>query len=171
APKLGDLAWLRLTRGAMTANFSLVGGHWVVVEKGNYPAAETKVRQLLLALSDLTLMEPKTELPDLYPRLEVDDPGKGKATQVTVQDRTGQVVGEVIVGKRRADRLGTDKDGVYIRRPGEARVWLARGSPDVSGDIASWLDRRIVDLPAARIRSMVFTPANGGVLVVSRPRA
>jgi hypothetical protein len=171
APKLGDLAWLRLTRGTMKANFSLVGGHWVVVEKGNYPAAEAKVRQLLLALSDLTMMEPKTRLPELYPRLEIDDPDKGKATLVTVQDRTGQVVGEVIVGKRRADRLGTDKDGVYIRRPDEAQVWLARGSPDVSGDLASWLDRRIVDIPAARIRAMVFNPANGGVLVVSRAKA
>src|SRR5512137_918873 len=59
AAKLGDLAWMRLTRGAMKADFTAIGGQWVVVEKNNYPAAPGKVRRLLLGLADLTLVEPK----------------------------------------------------------------------------------------------------------------
>ncbi len=168
AAKLGDIAWIRLSRGTTKVNFADIGGNWAVVEKGNYPAAAGKVRQLLLALSDLTLVEPKTQQPELFPRLELDDPINGKATQVVIQDRTGQIIGELIIGKRRANRLGTGNDGVYVRRVGETRAWLARGSADVTGDVASWLDRRILDIPDQRIGSIVLTGAEGGVLVISR---
>ena len=101
APNPAALAWVRINRGAMKANFAQIGGHWSVVEKGNYPADEAKVRRLLLGLADLTLVEAKTTRPELFPRLDVDDPSNGKATQVVVQDRQGQVVGQLIVGKAR----------------------------------------------------------------------
>ena len=91
----------------MKANFAQIGGHWVVVEKGNYPADEARMRRLLLGLADLTLVEPKTERPELFARLDLDDPSNGKSTLVALQDRTGKTVAELIVGKTRPDRLGT----------------------------------------------------------------
>jgi hypothetical protein len=128
------------------------------------------MRQLLLGLAELTLVEAKTRRPELYARLDLDDPKNGKATEVVVQDRQGRVVGDLIVGKRRPDRLGSHEDGVYVRRAGEAQTWLARGTVDVTGNEAGWLDRGILDIPAARIRSMVFV-GEGGVLVIGRAKA
>src|SRR5437016_13602589 len=55
--KLGELAWIRLSHGATKMDFAAVGGRWVVVDKGNYPAAAGKLHQLLLGLADLTLVE------------------------------------------------------------------------------------------------------------------
>jgi len=92
APKLGELAWIRITRAGTKTNFAEIGGRWVVVERSNYPAVQSKVRQMLVALADLTLVEPKTERPQWFPRLGVDDPTNGQSTQVTVQDRTGATV-------------------------------------------------------------------------------
>ncbi|HVC51860.1 MAG TPA: DUF4340 domain-containing protein [Stellaceae bacterium] len=168
APKLGALARVRLTRGAMKADFAQIGGHWVVAEKGNYPADEPRVRRLLLGLADLELVEPKTKIPALFPRLDVDDPASGKSTEVVVQDTSGQVVGQLIVGKSRPDRLGGGNTGVYVRRVGEDRAWLARGSVDVSGDVIDWLDRHILDIPAGRIATMIFVGAHQGVAVIGR---
>jgi hypothetical protein len=168
ASRLGDLAWVGLTRGKTRADFAQVGGSWLVVEKGNYPAASGKLRQMLLALADLTLIEPKTRRPELFGRLDVDDPGNGKATLVAVQDRTGAKVAELIVGKRRSDRLGGGNDGVYLRRPGEDQAWLARGTLDLSGDLISWLDRRILDIPDVRIKSVALKGADGATLVIGR---
>ena len=68
--RLGDLAWVRLTHGSVKADFATIGGRWVVVEKGNYPAAPDKMRRLLLGLADLSLIEPKTERPELFARLD-----------------------------------------------------------------------------------------------------
>lgn len=168
AAKLGDLAWIGLSRGPTKVDFAAVNGSWAVVEKGNYPAAQGKMRQLLLGLADLTLVEPKTERPELFARLDVDDPANGKATDVKLNDRIGQTVAEVIVGKRRADRLGAGNDAVYIRKPGVDRAWLARGSLDVGGDIVDWLDRRILDIPAGRIASITLTGDDGATLALSR---
>src|SRR6266404_4455705 len=103
--KLGDLTWIRLSRGATKMDFAAVGGRWVIVDKGNYPAAAGKLRQLLLGLADLTLVEPKTERPELFARLDLDEPSTANSTAVTLQDRTGQTVAGLIVGKRRQDRL------------------------------------------------------------------
>ncbi len=167
-PKLSDLAWIRLSHGPTKANFAQIGGRWSVVEKGNYPAAAGKVKQMLLALADLRLVEAKTERPELFARLALDDPSNGKSTQVTLQDRTGATVAELIVGKRRYDRLGGGNDAVYVRRPGEDRAWLAGGSLDLAGDVISWLDRRIVDIPDKRIASVKFTGEDGATLTLSR---
>lgn len=171
APKLDTLAWVRINRGKMKANFSQIGGRWSVVEKGNYPADEAKMRHLLLGLADLTLIEPKTERPELFPRLDLDDPSNGKSTQVVVQDRQGQIVGQLIIGRERPDRLGRGTDGVYVRRIGEERAWLARGSVDVSGDVLNWINPQIMDVPAGRIATVILVGANQGVLVVGRKAA
>src|SRR5204862_2349595 len=58
-------------------------------------------------------------------------------------------------------------DAVYVRKPGTDRAWLARGSLDVSGEVVDWLDRRILDVPAARIASVKLT-ADGATLTLSR---
>ncbi len=156
---------------ARKTDFAEIGKRWVLVEKGNYPAATGKIRRLLLGLADLSLVEPKTERPDLFARLDLDDPGNGKSTLVTLQDRQGKTIAELIVGKTRHDRLGTGSDGVYIRKPGEQRAWLARGSLDMPIDAVEWLDRRIIDLPAARITSVALTDSDGTALTLQRDAA
>jgi hypothetical protein len=171
ADKLGDLAWLRITRGAMTANFAMIGGRWTIVEKGNYPAAQERIRQLLLGLAQLTLVEPKTDQLDLFGRLDLDDPANGKSTLVTLQNRTGEQVAQLIVGRQRPSEIGGGAPGVYVRKPGTDQAWLARGSFDLSGDLLSWLDRHIVDIPPNRVMSVVLTTADGATLVISRTSA
>ena len=168
AAHLGDLAWMRLEHGSMRADFTAIGGHWAVVEKGNYPADEERIRHLLLGLADLTLLEPKTQRPDLLGRLELDDPTAGHSTLVSLQDRTGTTVAEVIVGKSRKDMLGGGNDGVYVRKPGEQQTWLARGSLALSPEDKEWLDRSIIAIPPARIVTVALTGADGTVLTLQR---
>jgi len=60
---------------------------------------------------------------------------------------------------------------VYVRRPGEDRAWLARGSLDLSGDLTNWLDRQILDIGEARIASVTLKGAQGAPLVISRTAA
>jgi uncharacterized protein DUF4340 len=169
AARLGEVASVGLARSDLTLTFVRDGDSWLVVDKGNYPAAAAKVRQIVLAMADLTLVEPKTQQPDLYSRIEVEDPGKGKSTLVSLKDKSGAMIAELIVGKRRYDRLGAGNDGVYVRKPGDARAWLARGSLEFSGQLSSWLDRRILDIPEKRIAKVTLTETDGSKLVLERP--
>ena len=149
--KLGQVASVAVERTGLNLTFVRDGDRWLVTQKGDYPADAGKVRRIVLALADMTLVEPKTRKPDLYPRLEVEDPGKGKSTLITLEDKSGAALARLIVGKRRYDRLGAGNDGVYVRKPGDPQSWLARGALDFSDDTANWLDRRIVDLPDSRV--------------------
>ena len=167
AARLGDVASVTVSRDGTTMTLIRDGDNWLVAEKGNYPANAAKISQIVRAVADLTLVEPKTQNPDLYARLEVEDPGNGKSTLVAVKDKSGGDLAQAIVGKRRYDRLGAGNDGVYLRKPGEAQSWLARGTLDPSGDAASWLDRQIIDISEKKIAKATLTQADGSKLVIS----
>jgi hypothetical protein len=168
--KLNDIAAVGIKRSALSLTFVRDGDNWLVAEKGNYPAAAGKVRQIVLAMTDLLLVEPKTQQAEFYPRLDVEDPGSGKSTLVTLKDKSGATLAELIIGKRRFDRLGTGTDGVYVRKPGDSQSWLARGSLEFSDQLSSWLDRRIVDIPEKRIAKATLTQPDGTKLVISRAK-
>src|SRR5713101_6586711 len=169
AAQLGDVAAVGVKRSALELTFVRDGDGWLVAEKGNYPAAAGKVRQIVLAMADLTLVEPKTQRAEFYPRLEVEDAGKSKSTLVTLKETSGAPLAELIIGKRRYDRLGAGNDGVYVRKPSDPQAWLARGSLEFSDQLSSWLDRRILDIPAKRIAKVTLTQPGGAKLVMTRP--
>jgi hypothetical protein len=174
ASKVGDVAAVTITRAAGSFNLTRQSnGGWGVAEKSNYPADGSKVRQVVLGLSELTLVEPKTAKPDSYPRLEVEDPAKegAKSSLVMVKDASGAKLGELVVGKRRVDRLGTGIDGLYIRRPGDAQSWLAKGTIELQPDAKDWLDKKVVNVPAARVKSVTLTQPDGAKVVLQREKA
>lgn len=181
AARLGDITSVDLVRPAprdklargprdkgVQLDFVREGNDWLAAEKGNYPAAAPKIRRIALALADLTLVERMTREPKLYPRLAVEEPGQGKSTLVTLKDKSGMTLAALIVGKRRYDRLGEGRDGVYVRKPGHRQSWLAAGSLDLEGDTASWLDRTILDIPEKRIAKVTLVRPDGRKLVISR---
>jgi hypothetical protein len=172
AEKPASVARIALVRGETKTTLLRHGMQWVVDEKGGYPADQAKVAKLLAGLARLTYATPKTRNPDLYSRLELDGADKkgAKATLVTLADDGGTLLGELIVGKPHPDDLGGGDDGVYVRRPGNPQCWLAHGTADVGGDTASWLDRKLVDLPEAQVKSLVLTEADGGKLTIGRDK-
>lgn len=171
AGQLGRVASVAVQRHDLNLTFVRDGNKWLVAQKGGYPAAAGKVQRIVLALADMTLVEPKTREPTLYPRLEVEDPGKGKATLVTLKDKSKAVLARLIVGKQSYDRLGEGNNGVYVRKPGDAQSWLATGSLDFSDDSANWLDRKIVDIADTRVAKVSLTQPDGSTLVLGRATA
>jgi len=172
AHRLSDVGRVTLVHGSGKTTLLRHGDNWVVEEKGDYPANDTKVRQALLGLAELSFVEPKTRKADLYARLEVEDADKtdAKSTLVTVADAKGSLLGELITGKRRVDQLGGGNDGIYVRKPGDAQSWLARGTLDVAGDAPQWLDKKLLDEPAAKIKDATLTAADGSWLAFKRDK-
>lgn len=168
AARIGEVASVEVRRAGLDLTFVRSGDDWLVAQKGNYPADAGKVRRVVLALADMTLVEPKTGEPDRYPRLQVEDPGKGKSTLVAIRDKSRADIARLIVGKHAYDRLGEGNDGVYVRKPGDPQSWLARGSLDFADDAAGWLARRIVDIPDNKIAKVSLTQPDGTVLTLGR---
>jgi hypothetical protein len=169
ASRLAEVEQVALIQGEAKTTLMRRDGQWVVAERGNYPADAQKLRQLLLGLAELVYVEPKTAEAQNYPRLEVEDAGAkdSKSTLITVSGQQGALLGEVIAGKPRADELGGGDDGVYVRKPGDAQSWLARGTLDLS-DTPGWLDHALLDLPAADVKEVLLTSPDGVKLTVTR---
>lgn len=170
AERVDTVGRITLVRGGIKTTFVRQGDNWVIDEKGDYPADAAKVHAMVLGLADLSFVEPKTRKADLYARLELDDPDKkdAKSTLVTASDEKGSLLGEIIAGKRKIDELGGGNDGIYVRKPGDAQSWLARGTLDLSGDTAAWLDKKLLDIPADKVKTVTLTPADGAKLAFTR---
>lgn len=170
--KFDSIGKVVVKRVSGTATFVRQGNAWTVLEKSNYPADTSKINKMLQGLREITYVEPKTAEPDLYKRLNVEDPSadKSQSALVEIYDTQGGALGSVIAGRRRIDELGGGTDGVYIRLPNEARSWLAKGTLDLDSDIAQWLDRRIVDINEKRTKSAVLQQADGATLTISRDK-
>lgn len=170
--KLGDVTRVTLIHGATKTTLLRQGGRWVVEEKSGYAADQAKVAQAVRGLADLRYVEPKTRKPELYPRLEVENAGKkgAKSTLVTVSDEKGTLLGEIVVGKRQVDLLGGGTDGVYVRKPGDAQSWLARGSLELADDGTQWLDRGILDVPREKVKEMVLIQPDGSRLDIAHDK-
>jgi Domain of unknown function (DUF4340) len=170
AAHLKDVARLTVVHGDDKTTVLRLAGGWVVEQENDYPADRVKMKRTLLALAALRYAEPKTAKPGLYSRLDVEDAGKkgSDSRLVTLSDAKGQLMDELIVGKRRFDIFGGGNDGVYVRKPGRKQSWLARGSLEMPTGTLDWVDRTITMIPLHRIKSARFTAPGGATVSISR---
>ncbi len=127
------------------------GDGWTVLNRENYPADMSKVRSLLLALTDAEMIEAKTSNPELYSRLGLDDPEQHESGGIRVTLEGGEAGFSVILGDT------AQSDNRFARRQDEDRAWLIDQRADVPLSAAEWLAPEIVDIDANRIRSLTIT--------------
>lgn len=170
--KLNSISEFALKTGEGTFTIRRHGGAWTLAEKGDYPVNEDVVRTMLVQLSQLRLAEAKTRMADRYSRIEVEDvgPKDAKSVLLTVKDGAGGVVANLIIGKIKPDATGAGMAGVYLRKPGDAQAWLARGVFEMPRTAEVWLVKDIVDIGEKRIQRVTVTPPNGEPLVVFKEK-
>jgi hypothetical protein len=151
-----------------TFTLTRAGDRWVATDRHDYPVAADKLRELLVQLADMRLVEAKTSRPERYARLEVEDVAEGANSRlIRLEDADGAVLAEAIVGKRRQRLTGIEPSGTYLRRPGEAQSWLASGSIELDEQVQDWLEEEVVALEGADVRRMeVGLPSGEGYAVV-----
>lgn len=153
---LNDVARIEATRAGEKATLKRDGqgedAPWLLVEAGNYPGKIDRIRQALIGLAQIETIEPKTRVPEHYAKLEVEDPDKpgAKSGRITLFDASGKTLADLIVGKAKYSASG--QDTLYIRRPGEARAWLARGKVDVPESRYGWVDTNFLTVDLLRIK-------------------
>ncbi len=147
-----------------------VGQSWEVVERDGFPANAEAVRDVLVTLNDMRLVEPKTAEPELYERLDLrplDDPDS-RATGLRVEGPGEVMLADLLVGKTAARRVGQAERGTYIRLQGEERSWLASGALEVPQEVGDWIAADILDVPRNDLAEIVIRPADGAEITVMR---
>ncbi len=135
---------------------------WVLASKGDFPAKYDMVRQTLLGLAQERTVEAKTGEPSLYSRLEVEDPTvkDSRSALVTLEDAKGAEMASLILGKHRYARAGKGPEQIYVRKPGEARSWLAEGPLERNDGWKLWADGNIISLERDGVAEVDVTPAD-----------
>lgn len=151
--KLNSVATIEVIRAEGTATVRRKGEEWVLEEAGGYPARLGKVREILIGLAEIETIEAKTERPERYARLEVEDPAgsNARSARLEVGDAAGKRLADLIVGKSKFSLAGPDS--LYVRKPEEARAWLVRGQLDVPRSRLGWVDQNVVSIELKRIRN------------------
>jgi Domain of unknown function (DUF4340) len=145
------------------------GDRWVAADRHDYPVAADKLRELIVQLADMRLIEAKTSRPDRYARLEVEDVAEGASSRlIRLEDAEGTVLAEAIVGKQRQRLTGAESSGTYLRRPGEAQSWLASGGVELDEQVQNWLEEEIIALDGERVRRLEVSPPSGERYAVVR---
>jgi hypothetical protein len=124
----------------------------------------SKLRKLLLALSDAKVVEEKTSNPASFPVIGVEDPALPGASgaEITVTAKDGKHA--VIVGKPFGE-------GNFARRVGENTSYSVE--PGISFEAAPryWIEPRLLDVAASNILSVAIKPASGPAYTVHRAAA
>lgn len=170
AQRLQSAARIVAARHDGTLEITRRGEMWVLPAKGGYPVRQEKVRELLVGLTELRLIEPRTANPEMLDRLGLDDPSKegSTATLLRVLDAQGGVIAELVIGRRRVRTQGNVPESAFVRRPGENQAWLAEGRIPVDSDAQLWLDRDIANIPRERVRRVAVNRAGQPALVLTR---
>lgn len=146
-----------------------VSGNWGIAEADNYPALIDTVKQAVLAVADLKVVAEKTDNPDLYKRLGVEDiDSRGATSTMLTLSAGGDELAGLIVGNTRRSKSAVSAPGLYVRVPGEQQALLVEGRLSASADIIQWIKRDIINIEADRVNSVRLRPAGGKEVNLNR---
>ncbi len=165
--RLNEVSKLTLRSGDSHTSLLREGESWLIENKDNFSADGGNVRRTLLQLAELRTIEAKTDNPERYARLGVEnaDHAEAAGTLVEVRDADDSAIVSLIVGNQRSNAA---REQHYVRRSGEAQTWLVEGPLEVATDPIRWLDAQVVDIDTARVREVRITPADGPAVIVTK---
>ena len=168
--QINDVAVIEIASAGERFTILGEGDNWGIEEKQNYAVPRKTVRDFILDLANLKLVESKTARPDRYSRLEVEDVEEEDAESraVVVFGKTGKELARAIIGRRKYFLYVDGRGGTYIRRGGEARAWLAEGEMDFGARPHDWLDRLVPLVTRDELREIQITQPTLETLVARK---
>lgn len=138
-------------------------GLWRMPSRGDWPGNQREIGDALHRLGAATRVEPKTADPARHAKLGVEDVSAPTAKGAELHLAGGGAPVVLVVGNNHP-ALG----GSYVRVGDDPQTWLIDEDVAPARDPAVWLDRRLVDLPMARLERVRVTPAQGPAFVLAR---
>ena len=145
---------------------------WRVKEKAGYRADVEKVKQTLIGLAELRILEPKTKNPELYDRLGLQDKDQegSLSTTLTLKTPNNPEAAKVILGNQRPAKGNPRMSEIYARKPGDPQTWLITGNLPLEKVAGEWLDKEVTALTTKRVHQVTVRHPGGDTLLVSKDK-
>lgn len=182
--KVNDVAGLEIATSK--ALFRIERGEsadqWTMPSREGYPVRADLVRKNILGIAGLESIEPRTDKPEHYDLLQVSEPDQYKPADdaaksdpgpilVRLTDARPEALASIIVGKVKSYPVGGKPGQYHVRKPSEARAWLAQGILELPADPAQWLVKDLIKVDRARVARATVTHPDGEVLTIVRALA
>lgn len=163
--RINEIDAIAVTGSGDTESVSIAreGDGWRVKEKDGFAADVGKLREVLLALADARKLEQKTANPELFAQLGVQGPDAGGGTLIEISGADllyAVIIGNVAQSKNRYARMADDNQS-----------WLIDKNPELPQSTAGWLASDLLDIDAARIRSVSIRHDDGETLRLEKASA
>ena len=169
AGRINDVSKVVVRDAQNTLTVQRVSDNWVIAEADNYPALVDKVKETVLAVADLKVIAKKTDNPELYERLGVEDiDSRGATSTLLTLVAADEELAALIVGATRRSKAAAGAPGLYVRIPAQQQALLVAGRLSVSADIIQWIKRDIINIAGDRVRTVSVRPAGGAQVTLSR---
>jgi hypothetical protein len=163
--KLNDVDNIKISNSSENFTVQLKNGTWGLVDKNNYPVKEENVRNVLLGIASLNIVEAKTQKPENYATLGVQDVNIKNADSALVALNQGETtIASIIVGYDRIARSDNTLHEIYVRKPGEEQSWAVEGLLQLEKQASDWLEKSIINVESSRIRDVVISE-NGAEII------
>jgi hypothetical protein len=148
---------------SLVATMVKFGNGWQLEQMDGYSVDWPKLRTMLAELAQARVVENKTDNPEYYARLGVEDVGAADAGGVLVSLSVGNQTTGIIVGNEAEGRPGQ-----YVRLQNEAVSALVDREIDVFTEALDWADTTIVDINASEVAEVEIIHPGGERVLVTR---
>jgi hypothetical protein len=148
------------------------GETWGLVEKGGYPVNLDKVKELVVTVAQMGIVEKKSAKPENHASMDVQDVDvkDSGATQVKLFDASGTEAAAVLIGKARTTKGFGGQYAMFARKVGDPQAYEVTGRIWVDGSATNWLadNRQVFKLEKTRVHSVETRHADGTVLDIHK---
>ena len=130
---------------------------FVIPEKADLPARADRVKNIILGAAMLEYFEKKTVNADNFKDMalqDVSDDKDNKAVRLIIKAK-GKVVFDMILGREKFGLSGFS-NGIFIRRPDDNQVWLARRYFDATGNVMTFINHVFPAISVADIKGVTI---------------
>lgn len=136
---------------------------WQLEQMGGYHANWQKLQSLLAAVAQAKVVAVKTDKPEYYSRLGVEDIEQGAAGNVLLNIGVGDRNSGILIGHATQGRPGQ-----FVRlQDQEASVEIDR-KLEVSMQLSDWVDTSIIDINQSEVAEVEIIHPGGERLLVTR---
>ena len=147
------------------------GDTWSLPAKSGYAADDKKVANILNSIASLTIEAAKTKSSKNHAKLHLEDIATdAKSSQITLK-QGNTILADLMVGKSKASNMDSSSSSIYVRKAGDAQTWQVLGKLSPNSQLDTWLDKRISDIKADRVREVQLTQADKAAVRIFKQTA
>lgn len=171
ATRVNDISHIKLSTGEDGIDLEKKASGWVLTSRSDYPADVGKIRQLLIGLTQLSVVERKTSNPELFEKLGTTDPGPGRpSTLVEMGENTSNTLASLIIGNQSPSRAGAGRNEYYVRKKGENQNFLTEGNLFLGKSAGDWINKQLTTIDNKRVMEVSVTHSDGTRITVKKDK-